>query len=275
MSPYKIENLAFGGRETDSRGYELENYHFASSGSNDLIIWQIDPYEGILNKEVLKTGNFSRSYTAIAYSKKQSKYLYAGTTTGDVCSFLVKNRIKAFNKLICANGVTSLVTISENQLAVGGGDGTLSLLYVDEPNVEILAKINLYGAIYSISASTDGVQMLAATDKGFIYRVRSLDLSNILLNENHTDEIVGFYSLNDANLTIGTSSTDNTIRLWSLVDYSVFSRINLSPDTHANAIIFDEDILISGWNDGNIRCFEFGTDRGKSLKRIMECRQRT
>jgi WD40 repeat protein len=159
-----------------------------------------------------------------------------------------------FSKIVCARGVTSICAISDNQLIVGGGDGTLTLLYVEEPKCDELIKINLFGGVFSISPSPDGVQLLASTDKGFIYRVRTIDLSNILLNENHTDSIIAFHSLNDRYYRFGTCSIDGTIRLWNLIDYSVYSRFSIGGKVLPLCLTFRDDLLISGWNDGVVRC---------------------
>lgn len=159
-----------------------------------------------------------------------------------------------FNKIVCAQGVTSICVISNDQIIVGGGDGSLVLLYVDEPKCVELAKINLNSSIYSISCSLDGVQLLASTIKGFIYRVRVLDLSHILLTENHTNSITNFYSLNDRNYRFGTCSLDGTIRLWNPFDYSVYSRIYFNADIKPNCLVFTEDLIVSGWTDSKIRC---------------------
>ena len=183
-----------------------------------------------------------------------------------------------FSKIVCAKGVTAIVTLTNNQIVVGGGDGTVTLLYIDEPKCEILISINLYGAIYSLSPSFDGLQLLAATDKGFIYRVRAADLTNILLNENHTGGIISMFSLNDPYYRFGTTSFDGTIRLWNLNDYSVYCRIYLHPELIANCLVLTDDLLLSGWNDGKIRTFR--VDDGSCTyniniyinKSVMECR---
>ncbi len=198
----------------------------------------------------------------MAFSLNDEKYLYAGTTSGDIVCILVKNRTIVFNKIICAQGVTAIVPLTKNEIIVGGGDGSLVLLYIDEPKCEELARIKLYGAIYSLNSSYDGIQLLASTDKGFIYRIRASDLSNILLNENHTDAIINFYSYNDELYRFGTCSNDGSIRLWNLDDYSVSTRIFINPEIIPLCMKFNDDIIISGWSDGLLRCYRnvFGED---------------
>ena len=255
MFPMPTVCGVWGGMIKDIRGNPTQYYQYATCGDTSVSLWNVDPYKGTLEKGLVQTGNFVRNYICMAFSLNEEKYLYAGTTSGDIVCILVKNRSVVFNKIVCAQGVTAIVPLTKNEIVVGGGDGSLILLYIDEPKCEELARIQLYGSVYSLSASPDGVQILASTDKGFIYRIRSADLSNILLNENHTDAIISFHSLNDTMYRFATCSLDGTIRIWNLDDYSVSTRIRINHETIPTCLHFNEDMLVSGWNDGVIRCF--------------------
>ena len=255
MFPLPTVFAVWGGMVKDMKGTPTKYYQYATCGDNTVCLWNVDPYKGALEKGVVATGNFVRNYVCLAFSLNEEKYLYAGTTSGDIVCIIVKNRTIVFNKIICAQGVTAIVPLTKNEVVVGGGDGSLVLLYIDEPKCEELARISLYGTIYSLSSSQDGIQLLASTDKGFIYRIRSADLSNIVLNENHTNAIVNLYNLNDDHYRFGTCSLDGTIRLWNLEDYSVYTRIKINSSTLPSCLEFNEDMLISGWNDGIIRCY--------------------
>jgi WD40 repeat protein len=255
MFPLPTIFAIWGGFVRDERGNETRNYQYATCGDNQVCLWNVDPYQGTQERGEVQTGNFVRNYICLAFSKNEEKYLYAGTTSGDIVCILVKNRSIVFNKIICAQGVTAIVPLTKYEVVVGGGDGSLVLLYIDEPKCEELARISLYGSIYSLSASQDGFQLLASTDKGFIYRIRAIDLSNIVLNENHTDAIINFYNLNDDHYRFGTCSLDGTIRIWNLDDYSVSTRIKINPSIIPQCLEFNDDMIISGWSDGNIRCY--------------------
>lgn len=246
--------ISWGGFYKDNRGLNTELYQLATCGEKIISLWTLDSYKGVLEKEVISTGNFVREYISLCFSLDNEKYLYAGTTSGDIVCILVKNKMIVFNKIVCAQGVTSICAISKDQLIVGGGDGSLVLLYIDEPKCSELAKINLHSSIFSVSCSFDGVQLLTSTVKGFIYRVRVLDLSHILLNENHTNSINTFFSLNDREYRFGTGSLDGTIRLWNTNDYSVYTRIFINPGVKPTSLVFTEDLVVSGWTDSKIRC---------------------
>jgi WD40 repeat protein len=245
--------MTWGGMAKDHKNLPTGYYQFANCGNNMLCVWKLDPFKGLLEKEIVQTGNFLREYICLAFSLDE-KYLYAGTTSGDVISFIVKNRSMVFSQIICAGGITAISPLDNNQVIVGGGDGSLVLLYIEGPHCEELTRVKLYGSIYSISTSADGIQMLVSTDKGFIYRVRTIDLSYIILNENHTASINSLFSLNDREYRFGTCSIDGTIRLWNLEDSSVYSRIYLGGSIIPNCLTFTQEILVSGWSDEKIRC---------------------
>lgn len=60
--------------------------------------------------------------------------------------------------------MTQIVAISEDKVAVGGGDGTLALFHVDGKFCQELLRTQLAGAIWGLTVSPDGIQLLAATD---------------------------------------------------------------------------------------------------------------
>ena len=66
--------------------------------------------------------------------------------------------------------------------------------------------------------------MLAATNKGFQYRIRVSDFSQMLLAENHTEPVVHVDYMTNQSERFITCSVDGTIRLWDANDYSVRAR---------------------------------------------------
>lgn len=262
LFPSTTVYMTWGGMLKDHKNSPTDNYLFANCGENMLCVWKLDPFKGLMEKEIIQTGNFLRDYTCIVFSKDE-KYLFAGTSSGDVINFIVKNKSMVFSKIICAGGITAIAAIDNNQIIVGGGDGSLVLLYIEGPHCEELARIKLYGSIFSLSTSTDGVQILASTDKGFIYRIRAIDLSYIILNENHTASVLSLYSMNDPEYKLGTCSMDGTIRLWNIEDSSVYSRIYIGNSIIPNCATFTSEILISGWSDEKIRCHKIKDSESK------------
>jgi cilia- and flagella-associated protein 52 len=293
LFPIRTISMSWGYKVRDNRNNLTDIYQFANCGENKIVIWELDPYKGEIDFKEIQTGNFSREYISVAFSLNEEKFLYAGTNSGDIVCFLVKTKMIVFSKIICALGITSIIPLTPEQIIIGGGDGTLSLCYINEPLCDILSSTKLFGKVYSISPTQDGVQLLASTDKGFIYRLRALDLSMILLNENHTKEVISMttefnntfnqpydYLNNKLNtesnqgtyfkskLKIGTTSGDGTIRLWDLSDYSVYFRLYLNSNIQPTCISFTQDCLYSGWNDGKLRTYQISNSKGITLINI-------
>lgn len=109
----------------------------------------------------------------------------------------------------------------------------------------------------SLSSSVDGLQLLTATDKGFIYRMRVSDFSKMLLCENHTEPVLDAYYMHGVSDKFSTCSEDGTIRLWDSNDYSVIARCSVvtNAGVFPNCSIFTDEVIISGWSDGRIRSF--------------------
>jgi WD40 repeat protein len=88
-------------------------------------------------------------------------------------------------------------------------------------------KTQLFGSINGLSSSQDGIQLLTATDKGFIYRMRTSDFSKMLLCENHTEAVLDIYYMPGISDRFSTCSEDGTIRLWDANEYTVQARCSL------------------------------------------------
>jgi WD40 repeat protein len=150
--------------------------------------------------------------------------MFVGSTSGDFCSYQVKNKMFVFSQSVCAQGIQSIQAVTHDKICVGGGDGQIVLFHVDQNFCQSLLQTQLFGAIRGLSTSVDGVQMLAATSQGFLYRIRVSDFSNMLLAENHTDAVLDVNYMPNLSDRFITSSADGTIRLWDANDYSVKAR---------------------------------------------------
>ena len=105
--------------------------------------------------------------------------------------------------------------------------------------------------------SKDGIQLLASTDKGFIYRIRVSDFQKMLLCENHTEPVIHTYFMPGISDKFSTCSEDGTIRLWDSNDYSVFARCTAqsASQIYPNCSTFTDEVIFSGWSDGKVRSF--------------------
>ena len=100
---------------------------FATSGKkqNKVYLWTLSPSTGELVYEPCSTGSFKRVYTDLAFSE-DGQFLLAGSTSGDVTTFLVRNRGLSASITVCGGGVRNLVCGKDGSFFVGGGDGSLT-----------------------------------------------------------------------------------------------------------------------------------------------------
>ena len=99
------------------------SYQFAIAGSKKLTLWQLNPEEGKCKNELLPTGAMVRDYSYLAFSKPNEEFLFAGTKSGDFCSFQVKNKMFVFAQSVCAQGIKNIQAVTNDKICVGGGDG--------------------------------------------------------------------------------------------------------------------------------------------------------
>ena len=90
-----------------------------------MTLWQLVPQTGQLSSELIQTGTLVREYICMTFSKNAEDYLYAGTSSGDMCGFHVKTKMLVFTLNLCALGARTVCAINPNELIVGGGDGNI------------------------------------------------------------------------------------------------------------------------------------------------------
>jgi hypothetical protein len=110
------------------------------AGSKKLTLWQLDPSTGLSTNELISTGAFMRDYSCLAFSKPSEEFLFAGTMSGDFCSFQVKNKLLVFTQNVCAQGIKSIQAVTNDKICVGGGDGQIVLFHVDQNFCQALLK---------------------------------------------------------------------------------------------------------------------------------------
>ena len=160
----------------------------------------------------------------MAFSKNQEDYLVAGTASGDICGFHVKSKQLVFSLNLCAMGVRTIQAVNQNTFICGGGDGQVFSINMDGKNTSIGTKTQFYGAIHGLTSSPDGLQSLVASEKGYLYRLRNQDFSQMLLCENHTLPVLNIWFTQGVSDKFITCSEDGTVRLWDSNTYAVTAR---------------------------------------------------
>ena len=255
--------IAWGGMVKDIKLRPTKNYQFAMAGSKKMTLWQLVPESGQLLTEIVNTGTLVREYICMTFSQNAEDYLYAGTTSGDICGFHVKTKMLVFHINLCALGVKTIKAFSKTNILCGGGDGNVFSLTTDGKNTAVVNKYQFYGSINGLSSSPDGLQSLVATEKGYLYRLRNADFSQMLLCESNTAPVSSCWFMPGVSDKFITTSEDGTIRLWDSNNYTVTARcVANSNHTKAGAgitaplcAVNTDEVIISGWSDGKIRAY--------------------
>ena len=189
-----------------------------------MTLWQLVPQTGQLLSEIINTGTYVRDYICMAFSTNQEDYLVAGTASGDVAGFHVKTKQLVFSLNVCALGLRTIKSISPTSFICGGGDGQVFSVGINGNNSAVVNRTQFFGAIHGLSSSPDGLQSLVATEKGYLYRLRNQDFSQMLLCENHTKPVNSTWFMPGVSDKFITSSEDGTVRLWDSNSYAVTAR---------------------------------------------------
>lgn len=191
-------------------------YEFATACDNEVTLWSLDPYTGLMSQRKVTTGSVRRAFTCMVFSP-DGQWLYAGTTTGDVLTINVLRAAFQLTHPACSNGVGGMVLSSSGHLLVGGGDGSITLFSNDHMWRDIRPFVVLPNApITSISPNFDGSALIVGTAAGSVVRVASGTAAHHPLAMGHTRAItrVAQGGASDPG-TYASASHDGTVRLWS------------------------------------------------------------
>jgi len=100
--PDGITAISWGGFVKDIKLRNTAQYQFAIAGSKKLTLWSLDPNLGQCSYEVMQTGAMVRDYQCITFSKPNEEFMFVGSTSGDFCSYQVKNKMFVFSQSVCA-----------------------------------------------------------------------------------------------------------------------------------------------------------------------------
>ena len=178
LMPDNIACMKWGGFIKDIKGRETMSYQFATSGNKQIYIWKFNAKNGHFENEFINTGSTIRDYLCIEFSKPNQEYLYAGTSSGDFCTFQMKNKILSSIITVAPLGVTSIHTSCSSILHIGCGNGSFVNFSIDGPKLTQKNQVSLFGSIKSISSSSDGSQCIVGTDKG----EKTIDMNKLNFN---------------------------------------------------------------------------------------------
>jgi WD40 repeat protein len=179
-----------------------------------------------------------------------------GTKTGDIVEISLANnlfkRIGPAKKLF-SQGINCINLLSNGDLLLGAGDGTLAK--VGSQAMLVKKQANVMGAVTSISLTADSTHFFCGTSKATIYWCNTDDIAPELRNTCHYERI------NDIAFPLGYSelfatSSLNDIRVWNTKTRQELLRVEV-PGLECYCIFFSADgkSILSGWNDGKVRAF--------------------
>ncbi|XP_077314728.1 cilia- and flagella-associated protein 52 [Lithobates pipiens] len=228
---------------------------FITSGHGTLRVWEVDLPNRKMRPTECQMGQLKRVVTCLAVAEDDGCF-YCGTSTGDILKMNTKTKLLNScgpQKGRFSLGVTSLNLLKTGELLIGSGDGKLSLC--KEPNYKGAKRVQLQGAITSITLRGQGHQFFVGTSQAQIYRFNYPEFKEELVATCHSEAI------NDIVFPFGTSElfatcAKNDIRVWHTTSHKELLRITISNMT-CNAIEFTRDgkSILSAWNDGKIRAF--------------------
>ncbi len=252
--------VAWGGHVRDIKRRETKNYQLATASLNKILIWNLDPETGEINKVQVNSGAFIRDYTCLIFSPN-GEYLYAGSSSGDISCISVRTFVLQSTFNACTSGVRSICILNNgDNIVVGGGDGTITSFsgsgkeYIDEKRTKIKE-----GGVTSLSCNKEENRMIAGTTTGDIYIIQSSTLKTALVSQNHVDNVISVAYPLDINDKFATISKDGIVRYWDATDYSIISETKIKSGTTPLCLCFILDIIIIGLSDGGIKSIDSQT----------------
>jgi WD40 repeat protein len=241
--------------------FSNSNNLLVTGGKYLLKVWEIDFVDRKLTPTDCRLGQLKRIFTSCVIDSND-ELLYCGTTSGDVLCVQMKQPYNfkfAGPQAKISQGVLSVAFTRENNLLVGGGDGSVTLL--EKTNLLKLKSAKLMGAVTSLSLG--GEVFYCGTGQSVIYGVHASTLQASLLSTCHSERINDISYPSETADIIATCSV-NDIRLWNVPQTKELLRIQV-PNLECNCVCFSPSgkSVVSGWSDGKIRAF--GPQTGKLL----------
>jgi len=246
---------------------------FVTGGDNTLRVWWAD----VTNKQMEPTecnlGAVRRVVNCIQILP-DDEFFYCGTTTGDIIKVSMKTKkmrnigpMKKENKH--SGGITALQLLKTGELLVGTGLGKVMVVKTTGDKYPVVRQSKVVGEVTSVALRGEGHQFFTGTKSGHVNRFNFLEFTQeqIITAPSESVEDVAFPT--GTSLLFATCS-GGQIRVWHTTTSRELLRIDV-PNMKCNCIHFTEDgqSILSGWEDGKIRCFT--PETGKEMYVMNNC----
>jgi WD40 repeat protein len=232
---------------TSSKCLTIHNYGIRT--------WDCDLVQKKVQYTEILTNQIKRVFTCCVIDP-DDKFAYLGTKTGDIMEIsLERNLYKRIGptKKLFSQGIISIKLLSNGDILLGAGDGTIAKVGSQDMLVKQSAKV--MGAVTSLSLTADSTHFFCGTSKATIYWCNTDNISPELRNTCHYERI------NDIAFPTGYSElfatcSINDIRVWNTKTRQELLRIEV-PGLECFCVFFSNDgkSILSGWSDGKIRAF--------------------
>mmetsp|Transcript_44839 Transcript_44839/g.80343 ORF Transcript_44839/g.80343 Transcript_44839/m.80343 type:complete len:658 (-) Transcript_44839:933-2906(-) len=214
-------------------------------------------------------GGLSRYYNCGCISS-DGLYCLAGTTSGDLVIYNVKNAVFR-NTLPMGANVLSCMFVDATTCMVGTGDGTLKVVVGQDREWKVVRELKLLGGITNITLSGDKQEVVVGTNVGVMYRVLTSDTSCTTLMQSHVSMVRCAVFPNQRSDMFVSCGDDGFVRQWDLSHYNQISSFSFNVNQHKLmpstvplcAIYTPNDAhVLTGWSDGYIRCLDLMSPQG-------------
>jgi len=259
LCPKPTISLISGGFVKDIKRRDTHEYQLAACGGKAISMWHFDVGKGQLaSHNIGSSGKQIRDFQCMVFTM-DFEFLIAGTTTGDVAVVLMKTRTIVTFIDVCSGGVTNMVVLpgGSPRLAVGGGDGTLTMLSgASAPDLREEKQIRLDGPLASLSLNSDASEILAVSTVGTSFLVRCKDLPIKMHNQVSAGALYDVAYLSGISDHFLTCCGDGFVTLWDANDYSARLRCPTRTRSYPISAAGSQDLMVTGCNDGRLMSFD-------------------
>lgn len=238
-------------------------FSFITAGDKSIRVWQADLKNRKLIPAECALGTLKRDVLSVTIDPND-KYLYCGTTTGDVLKInfetkLLVNTGPTKNRI--SLGIESVKEIN-GKLLIGSGNGEIAVLD-SERNYKRISSCSLpknnAGGVTSLHVH--GNQIFIGTNANNVYRiqldVKTLMMSGepVLLKTCHRNDVHDVVFPKGQNELFATGGKGD-VRIWQTVTGKELRRIEV-PNITCHALSFSPDgnSLVTAWSDGRLRAY--------------------
>lgn len=207
-----------------------------------------------------------RSFHTIDLSRDR-QFVYVGTSSGEMMVFRRDTVVFRACIPVCTNGLQELVTLPDDSVVCGGGDGSFTKLVGRDITWQRVQEQRLDNTmVKSMSISASQQALLVSCASGAVYRCSTDTMQPSVVNVSNTSAVtcIGFppvpyppSSSSSANTIyyFATGTRSGEIRMWDLTDYACVAAMKVPKAGAVLSLVMPEnDKVLSGWQDGSVRC---------------------